>query len=320
MHLNYRAHQLVEQFLAEAEASRVVVHSVAGARVIDCGVHVPGGLAAGLWMTRIAMAGLSQVRLPPEPLLPGTGLAVSVTTDQPLWSCLAAQYAGWPINVDGYFAMGSGPMRYLRGREELLGLFGSANATGPAVGVLESAKLPTEAAVRAIADECGVPSEQLTLLVAPTRSIAGGLQIVARSVETALHKLYEVTKEHEFDMWRVVSGAGSAPLPPPSPDDLTAIGRTNDAILYGARVTLWIETDNATLSTIGAKLPSCSSRDYGRPFKEIFDSAGGDFYAIDPHLFSPAAVQLISTTTGDVVSFGRVAPELLARSFGPETS
>ena len=85
-----------------------------------------------------------------------------------------------------------------------------------------------------IAAACQVEPSSVTLLVAPTASLAGGVQVVARSVETAMHKLAEL----KFDLARIVSAHGSAPLPPVAGDDLAAIGRTNDAILYGARVVL----------------------------------------------------------------------------------
>ena len=71
------------------------------------------------------------------------------------------------------------------------------------------------------------------------------MQVVARSVETALHKLHEIG----YDLHNVVSGFGAAPLPPVAADDLVGIGRTNDAILYGGEVTLWVKDDDRRLAT-----------------------------------------------------------------------
>ena len=151
----------------------------------------------------------------------------------------------------------------------------------------------------------------VTLLVAPTASLAGGVQIVARSVETALHKLAEL----KFDLSRIVSAHGTAPLPPVAANDLAAIGRTNDAILYGARVVLAVTGDDASLESIGPQVPSSSSRDYGEPFAAIFARYNNDFYAVDPHLFSPAEVVFQNVETGAMHTFGEVNPEVLARSF-----
>ena len=140
----------------------------------------------------------------------------------------------------------------------------------------------------------------MTLLVAPTASLAGGVQIVARSVETALHKLAELG----FDLARIVSAHGTAPLPPVAADDLAAIGRTNDAILYGARVVLYVTGDDASLEAIGPQVPSSASRDHGEPFAAIFARYNHDFYAVDPHLFSPAEVVFQNIETGRVHAFG----------------
>jgi methenyltetrahydromethanopterin cyclohydrolase len=163
-----------------------------------------------------------------------------------------------------------------------------------------------------VAEMCGLASDRLTLLVAPTASQAGTVQIVARSVETALHKLLELG----YDVRRVESGLGIAPLPPVAGDDLAAIGRTNDAILYGAEVTLWVRDSDDALAAVGPQVPSCASADHGRTFAEIFADYGHDFYKIDPLLFSPAVVTLINLSSGRVHRFGRLEPELVGRSFG----
>jgi methenyltetrahydromethanopterin cyclohydrolase len=177
---------------------------------------------------------------------------------------------------------------------------------------LEASKLPPGDVCREIAEKCGVEPANLTLLVAPTRSLAGTVQIVARSVETALHKLHELG----FDIKRVQSAYGTAPLPPPAADDLAAIGRTNDAILYGGQVTLYVRGDDASLEEFGPKTPSSASRDHGRPFAEVFAGYNHDFYQVDPLLFSPAVVTFCNLDTGRSQSFGSAEPDVLRKSFG----
>jgi methenyltetrahydromethanopterin cyclohydrolase len=203
-------------------------------------------------------------------------------------------------------------MRAACGQEKIFDAIGHRERPARAVGVLEAAKLPPADIVERLAHDCGVAPAQLTLLVAPTASQAGTVQIVARSVETALHKLHEL----QFDLARVESGWGVAPLPPPAADDLTGIGRTNDAILYGASVMLWVRGDDASLQAIGPGVPSSASPDHGEPFGEIFKRYDHDFYKIDPSLFSPAVVTLANLDTGNSFRFGRLLPEVLHRSFG----
>lgn len=261
-------------------------------------------------MAEIAMADLGRVEFvagQPE-IWPGP--AVAVYTDQPLAGCMAAQYAGWQVVGERFFAMGSGPMRAARGKEKLFEQIGHIERPDAVVGLLESGKLPPRDVCHHIAEECHVEPENLTLLVAPTASLAGSIQVVARSVETALHKIHELG----FDLRRVASGFGIAPLPPVAADDLQGIGRTNDAVLYGAVVTLWTTGDD-DIFELGPKIPSSGSSDHGQPFAEIFRRYNQDFYKIDPLLFSPAVVTIVNVDTGRTRRFGETFPDVLQQSF-----
>jgi methenyltetrahydromethanopterin cyclohydrolase len=312
MTLNERANLVADELEHHASRYRVAVSRVAGARIIDCGGGVTGSLAAGLAMARACLADLGEVAYVPCPLAEVGGPAVQVTTDDPVRACLASQYAGWQVSVGKFFAMASGPMRALAAREEVFQHIPGKEVAPVAVGVLETHKHPTEEVVAAIVAKLPTSAELLTLLVAPTTSLAGTTQIVARSVETALHKLHVL----KFDTTQVVSGYGVAPLPPVATDAIQAIGRTNDAILYGGRVTLWVRADDELLEQIGPKVPSSSSKDHGAPFAEVFARYSGDFYKIDPLLFSPAEVEFRNLKTGKCHRFGRVEPALLRKSFG----
>ncbi|HXT59248.1 MAG TPA: methenyltetrahydromethanopterin cyclohydrolase [Pirellulales bacterium] len=311
MNLNDRAAALCRTLIDRAATVRAEVHELAGATLIDLGVKAPGGLEAGLALAEICLAGLGRVSLVSADPAVWRGPAVAVQTDQPVLACLASQYAGWQIVQGKYFAMGSGPMRAAAGKEALFEQILAREPAACAVGVLETAKLPSEDVVDYIAAQCGVAASSLTLLAARTASQAGTVQVVARSVETALHKLHELG----FDLARIESGWGIAPLPPVAADDMTGIGRTNDAVLYGGEVTLWVRGDDASLEAIGPRVPSSASPDYGEPFANIFARYGHDFYKIDPHLFSPATVTFMNLDTGRTLRFGRTLPEVIARSF-----
>lgn len=303
--LNQRAAVLCDRLVATAEVHRIQVHVLpSGCRVVDLGIKTPGGWQAGLALAEICLAGLGQVSLVSSHGVP----AIQVVTDHPVTACMASQYAGWEIKGEKFFAMGSGPMRAAGSKEALFEKIGHREAPQRAVGVLETRKLPTDPIASSIAAACGLAASNLTLLVAPTASFAGTLQIVARSIETSLHKLFELG----FDLSRVVSGYGIAPLPSVASDDLTAIGRTNDAILYGGEVTLWIRGDDDSLNQIGPRVPSNASSDHGQPFAAIFERYGRDFYKIDPHLFSPAVVTFNNLDTGSVIRFGETRRELLS--------
>jgi methenyltetrahydromethanopterin cyclohydrolase len=314
MDLNARALVVAEELARRADEFRVGVRRVPGGGMeIDCGIAAPGGLAAGLMLARACLADLADVSIVPGAIGEYPGPRVQVQTDHPVAACLASQYAGWAIQVkdDKFFAMGSGPMRSAYGGEPIFETIGHKGRSGHVVGILEGRKPATAGVFAKIAAGCEVPPEAVTLLVAPTASLAGGVQIVARSVETALHKLAEL----KFDLTRLVSAHGVAPLPPVAKDDLAAIGRTNDAVLYGGHVTLYVTGDDDSLAEIGPKVPSTASPDHGAPFAEVFARYGHDFYKVDPHLFSPAEVVFQNVQTGRSHRFGGVSEPILLKSF-----
>lgn len=316
INLNQRAAILVESLLARADELRIARRDLpCGAKIIDCGIECEGGLHVGCALAAICLADLGQVSLAP-PAAGRTGPQVQVTTDHPVLACLASQYAGWRVSDGKYFAMLSGPIRAAAAKEAI---FDRLDAWGcptrgenwMAVGVLEGREFPPDEVCQKLAAQAGVAPQALTLLIAPTASLAGGVQVVARSIETALHKMAELG----FDLSCVKSGHGAAPLPPVARDDLAAIGRTNDAVLYGGEATLWLRGGDRQIEELGAQVPSCASPDFGRPFAELFAAAGHDFYKIDPHLFSPAAVNFNSLDSGRTWRFGQLRDDVIERSF-----
>ena len=107
--------------------------------------------------------------------------------------------------------MASGPGRALiRARRSSTTTWTSTSRRAPRCSAWRRATSRPRRWRRYVAERAGVAPAELTLLFAPTASLAGGVQIAARIVETALHKLHEL----DFDVRRVVSGFGTCPLPP----------------------------------------------------------------------------------------------------------
>ncbi len=263
---NQLAHQLFEKAVADREALEIQFESVGGARVLDFAVGRAGCLDAGVLLGKICMGGLAQIVV--SDCHDSLGLrSVEVCTDEPLLACIGSQYAGWPISYGDYFAMGSGPFRLLRGKEDVLSAYRLSAAPQQAVGVLESNQLPTIATLEQMAAECGIEKSLLNVCVARTASWPGAIQVVARSIEVAMHKLNEL----QFDLSTICSAVGRAPLPPLAGDDMTALGWTNDSILYGGRVELVVDAADEVVSSVVERLPSSSSPEFGAPFLDIFE-------------------------------------------------
>jgi methenyltetrahydromethanopterin cyclohydrolase len=310
--MNERASLLSDEYIRRAAELRIAVQTLStGARVVDAGVNVSGGFGAGLALAQLCMGGVGHVEFTSLTIAGEAWPGVNVWTDHPAESCMASQYAGWAINPEGFFAMGSGPLRAkARVERELFGKLGYMEAATRGVLVLEGRTLPTDAVATWVAGKAGIAPDALTFAVAPTASLAGGVQIVARVLETGLHKMDTIG----FDVTRVVSAMGTAPLPTTARSDMRAIGRTNDCILYGGRARYTVRAEDAELDELAKRLPASASADYGTPFYDIFKRYDNDFYKIDPMLFSPAEVWLTSATSGRTFHAGRVNPDVLRTS------
>ena len=310
--MNERAAELVDALLADADALGIEVRSLdSGARLVDCGARARGGLQAGLGFAAACMGGLG--RIDPVGVSVGerTWPGVAVSVDEPAAACLAAQYAGWKLEHGDFFAMASGPGRALARAEDLFHELDWKEQADRAVLCLETKQEPPREIVDKVAERCGVKPSSITFLIARTASICGSVQISARVVETALHKLHELG----VDPARVRSGWGCCPIAPVAKDDPAAIGRTNDAVLYGGTVHLWIDGADEEVADLAGGLPSSASDAFGTPFGELLAAADWNFYDIDPLLFSPAAVTLTSTESGRAHHGGKLAPHVLERSF-----
>jgi len=316
--VNALAAPLVDELIARADALRVAVSRDArGVTIVDAGIEVPGSIEAGLLVARICMGGLGQVSLRHDPSS-GWPSWLDVSSSQPVLACLASQYAGWSLAASKeetggkkFFALGSGPARALAAKEKLFDELGWRDRCERGVIVMEVDRRPPEIVIDKLLKDCALAPEQLTIVLTPTQSAAGTTQIVARVLETALHQAHEL----HFPLAQIVDGLASAPLPPPAADGVQAMGRTNDAILYGGRVHLTVDADDEQAQRLAGTLSCTLSRDYGRGFAETFIAAGYDFYKIDPALFAPAEVWVSNLRSGQTHHGGFTDLELLKKQW-----
>lgn len=280
-----------------------------GSTVIDCGVDVRGGYEAGRLLAEVCMGGLGTNTLAMDYIDDTPMPFVHVETDHPSVALLGSQKAGWQVSVGDYYAMGSGPARALALKpRDTYEKIGYEDDYDEAVVVLEADELPNEDVMEEIAEEAGVEVGDTYALVAPTASIAGSVQVAARIVETTVYRLNELG----YDTRKVVSGAGSAPVPPVKPGE--AMGTTNDAQIYYGNTCLTVE-DEDVLDYLD-DVPSENASDYGKPFWDTFEEAGYDFYEIDTAIFAPAEVSVNVLETGEVAKAGGRNLEVIKDSFG----
>lgn len=312
--VNMRAAAVVERMIADSEALGLGVSRLKnGATLIDAGIEVPGSLEAGRLFAQACMGGLGRVHLTQQTFPEDAELwlpAVAVSVSYPPIACMASQYAGWAISLGGRSYMGSGPARALAAEEEVFQKLNYRDRSETAILLLEGRELPDEDVASYAAEKCKVSPEQMFLVIAPTASLVGSVQIAARAAETGMHKMMQLG----VDVRWVTAAEGLCPMAPVAEDDLRAMGRTNDAILYGARVFYTVQGDDDALEEWMDKIPSCGSRDYGAPFLELFKRYNNDFYQMDPLLFSPAQVAVNNVNSGRTFRAGHVHVPLLRAS------
>ena len=324
INLNLSALKLFEKLSDNAQEYRVLVEKTkCGATLVDAGLEARGGFLAGEVITEICLGGLGQVKILPiqyeDVVLP----SVYVQTDHPALSTLASQFAGWRIKSGEYSAIGSGPARALALKpKKLYQKLNYSEESDKAVIVLETEKKPPEEVVLMIAEKCNVKPENVFLVAFSTTSLAGSTQVSGRIVETGLHKLEKL----ELDPLSVISAWGYAPIIPLHPKSGEAMGRTNDAILYGGTANYIVEhDDDVLLENIVKQAPSSSSKMMQEAkelakknprFLDIFKEAGFDFYNIDPNIFAPAIVSINNLKTGKTFKAGNLDVPVMKESLG----
>jgi methenyltetrahydromethanopterin cyclohydrolase len=314
--VNQMAWKIAQKLIDNPEFYCVnVLKSIAGATIIDVGVNSPGGFQAGKKLTELCLGGAGKVQLGFKTYGDLTFPSITVTSDHPAIAMLGSQFAGWRIKEpDGNIAIGSGPVRALALKpKDVFEEIGYKDVSDKGVITLESNVLPSEALIEKVTVASNIKAENLVVVVAPTASIAGLTQVAGRVVEVGIHKLKTLGLNPKVIRYAM----GYAPIPPVGTDFEVAMARTNDAILYGGTVYLTIDYDDETiLQTMVNQTPSTASKDYGKPFLQIFREADKDFYKIDHGLFAPAVIMINNAKTGRTFKAGQINSKVLSQSLG----
>ena len=320
--VNKLTQPLVQYLLDNADKLRLGIEKLDnGCTIIDAGIKVLGGLEAGRIITEICLGGLGTVSLSQSSYTNNWPLTVNVHASNPVLACMGSQYAGWSLSHEKYYALGSGPARTLATKvkndqvvpvEELYNELAYRDSADQTVLVIENDAVPPLEIVEKVATACGVSPDKLTIIVTPTSSLAGGIQVVGRVLEVALHKAHAL----HFPLENIIDGSGSAPVCPPHPNFVKAMGRTNDSILFAGQVHLFVKGSDEDAEKLANELPSSTSKDYGKPFADIFKAYEYDFFKIDAMLFSPASVIVTAVESGKSFRAGKLDNALLDLSFG----
>jgi methenyltetrahydromethanopterin cyclohydrolase len=175
---------------------------------------------------------------------------------------------------------------------------------------IQDTRLPDARMAKEIAEASGVSPDNVYLLAAPAACLVGSVQVSARIIEQVCHKMYE----NGFDVAKVVNSRGSAPVLPIVRDEVKSMGRINDAILYAGETEFWADAEDEEIARIVPKLTSKdSSPEYGKPFEEIFEEAGRDFYHIDHQVHSIGRIRIHSVRSGKSCTAGEYRHDIIER-------
>ena len=310
--INKQTNRLVKSLIDESNRLNLLVEKgPLGSTIVDAGIKTTGSIEAGLKISEICLGGLGNTSITPNVNLKSSFANICVHASNPVIACLGSQYAGWSLSHEDFFSLGSGPARSLAQKEEIFSKISYKDNDSSTSIILEVDKYPPKEIVSKISKDCKVESKNIYFILTPTTSICGNIQVVSRVLEVAIHKIHELN----FPLERIISGFGMAPLPPIAKDFISGMGRTNDAIIYGGNVQLFVDGNEQDIEDLSKKLPSSTSKDFGKPFKQIFQDYDNDFYKIDGSLFSPASVIINSSKTGKSYLSGRIDYELIESSF-----
>ena len=313
--VNQMAWKIAQKLIDNPESYGVIVSkSTAGATIIDAGIKASGGFQAGKKLTELCLGGAGKAQLGFKTYGDLTFPSITVSSDFPAIATLGSQFAGWRIKDGDQIAIGSGPIRALALKpKDVFEEIGYKDQSDKAVLTLESNVMPSDALIEKVTIASNIKAENLIIVVASTASIAGLTQVAGRVVEVGIHKLRTLGLSPLVIRYAL----GFAPIPPLGTDFEVAMARTNDAILYGGTVYLTVDYDDeAKLQSILQQAPSMASKDYGKPFLQIFREADKDFYKIDHGLFAPANLIINNAKTGRTFKAGQINPKVLAQSLG----
>lgn len=312
--LNKRVMKMVHQLIEDAEALGCRYFELAnGSKVLDMGIEVPGSWQAAKLFTEIDMAGLGTCTYTNFDLEDQLSVpAVEVYVDEPRLACLVSQIAGWQLTEGDFAAIGSGPARALAAvaADHCFTLTSYRDNHHEAVLGIQMTGLPDTALANKVAEACRVKPEDVYLLVHPSASVVASVQVSARIIEQTINKMIR----KGFDLSQLVLARGICAVAPVVLDELEAMGKINDCLLYGGAADFWVKSTDEEIARVIPQLVTANAKDYGRLFIDLFLAANKDFYQMDLEIHSPAKVQMYNMHTGNVFVAGEIRKDLLRKS------
>lgn len=312
--VNKEAMKIVKKIIENKEALNVGVISLKnGSTVIDMGINYPGGWKAAKYLTEVTMGGLGRLSYSIYHLGELELPQVNIYADKPVIACLSCQLSGWALpefkNDAGIVPLISGPVRTIVKEDKFAKPFSYQDKSEKVVVVLQDKVLPGEELTAYIAQRCKVEPKGVFILVAPTGSLVGLVNVIARTLETSMWRLHELG----FGVNNVISAWGRAPLPPISKDEYTAMIRANTYIYYGGTAGFVANCKDEDIERIieDITLSPKTTKQYGIPFSKLLEEAGGNIFNMTEFCHNVTKVNFYNSFTGNTFVYGKNDQKML---------
>ncbi len=286
MNLNIKAYKILKKLGGERNV-KIEEFDRGRVTLVDVGVNAEGDLDTGIKVAEATMAGLGKV---------GVDNKIRVRIDQmPAVATISSQLAGWCVKMGDKIALGSGPVRIPAKKPgDIIEKIGYSEDPDKGALVLETPIIPDRETCEKILKESNV--DDLIIAVFRENSPVGLINVLSRVVEVGIFRLLNLG----YDVNMISHAEGTAPLIKLSDDIMF---EANDAIIYDGFVELKVKDWDPKITE---KATSGYSKAYGKPFKEIFNKAGKNFYNIPADIFAPAGLKVTDLKTNRVYSSGKV--------------
>jgi methenyltetrahydromethanopterin cyclohydrolase len=305
--VNQRAMEIVRRIIMDRETLNVGVSVLDnGSTIIDMGVNHTGGWSAAKHLVEVTLGGLGILQYG---LIEMAGLELpqaEIYVEKPVTACLSCQLSGWPLpdlkTESGIVPLISGPVRAVVREDRFARAFSYQDRNDEVVVALQGGLIPDTRLTDYIAAKCGLDPKQVFILTAATGSVAGMVNVAARTLETTLWRLHELG----FNPEKVITAWGKAPVPPVSKDEYKAMIRANTYIYYGGTVGLTVECEDEEITKILAAVPLSpeTSDQYGTPFGKLLDEADGNIFQMTGFVHSVTKVIFYNAQTGKTFKCG----------------
>lgn len=314
--LNEAAMEIISPILDDpTRYGALITKSSGGATIVDMGIEADGSWLGAKMYVEAAHGGMAELTYGRMRIKDLDLPSANVMIDNPMLSVIGCEAGAWSLGEGEYAPVASGPVRAKARVDRWAQRVDYEDPSDYVLMQMQTRRMPDDETLEFVAESCGIPMANLTVIVAPSASLVGSVQVGSRAFEQCVISL---ARNSSFDISTIVYGYGSAPVAPVIKDEVLAMGRINDALVYGGSGGMWLRhRDDEEVRRAAEGLPFSvqAGDDYGKGYAEIYAAYGHSLFDIPARLDSPAKIMMSNMLTGSVFTAGAIDEDAIYRSF-----